>query len=103
MQYKAVVSQYLLPVVTFECMDEQYFPMVLFTMLYKVVYEIVNCDHSNEHYLAVVLFICKGIRTYLCILQRFVNILRNSCVVFPVIDKSFSKQNQENYKLQLNF
>ena len=33
---------------------EQYFPVVLFTMLYKViltfesVYEILKCDHSNE-------------------------------------------------------
>ena len=35
---------------------EQYFPMVLFIMLYKValtfesVYEILKCDHSNESY-----------------------------------------------------
>ena len=35
---------------------EQYFPMVLFIMLYKVVVtyesvdEILNCDHSNESY-----------------------------------------------------
>ena len=29
---------------------EQYFPVVLFIMLYKVVltFECVNCDHSNE-------------------------------------------------------
>ena len=38
---------------------EQYFPVVLFTMLYKVVLtfesvdEILKCDHSNESYLAV--------------------------------------------------
>ena len=38
---------------------EQYFPVVLFIMLYKVVLtfesvdEIVNCYHSNESYLAV--------------------------------------------------
>ena len=38
---------------------EQYFPVVLFTMLYKVVLpfesvdEILNCDHSNESYCAV--------------------------------------------------
>ena len=35
---------------------EQYFPVVLFTMLYKVVLtfesvdEILKCDHSNESY-----------------------------------------------------
>ena len=35
---------------------EQYFPVVLFTMLYKVVLilesldEIVQCNHSNESY-----------------------------------------------------
>ena len=35
---------------------EQYFPLVLFIMLYKVVLtfesvgEIVKCDHSNESY-----------------------------------------------------
>ena len=40
---------------------EQYFPVVLFTMLYKVVLtsdhesvdEILKCDHSNESYRAV--------------------------------------------------
>ena len=38
---------------------EQYFPVVLFITLYKVVltfesvYEILKCDHSNESYLAV--------------------------------------------------
>ena len=36
--------------------DEQYFPVVLFIMLYKVVLtfesvdEILRCDHSNESY-----------------------------------------------------
>jgi len=32
---------------------EQYFPVVLFIMLYKVVltfFEILKCDHSNESY-----------------------------------------------------
>ena len=35
---------------------KQYFPVVLFIMLYKVVltfesvYEILRCDHSNESY-----------------------------------------------------
>ena len=35
---------------------EQYFPVVLFTMMYKVVVtsesvdEILKCDHSNEGY-----------------------------------------------------
>ena len=39
---------------------EQYFPVVLFIMLFKViqaftsVHEILKCDHSNESYLAVV-------------------------------------------------
>ena len=38
---------------------EQYFPVVLFIMLYKVVLpfesadEILKCDHSNESYCAV--------------------------------------------------
>jgi len=38
---------------------EQYFPVVLFIMLYKVVMtfesvdEILKCDHSNESYSAV--------------------------------------------------
>ena len=38
---------------------EQYFPVVLFIMLYKVlltfesVDEILKCDHSNESYCAV--------------------------------------------------
>ena len=38
---------------------EQYFPVVLFIMLYKVVLtfesvdEIIKCDHSNESYWAV--------------------------------------------------
>ena len=39
---------------------EQYFPVVLFIMLYKVVLtfesvdEILKCDHSNESYLVVI-------------------------------------------------
>ena len=38
---------------------KQYFPMVLFTMLYKVILtfesvdEILKCDHLNESYRAV--------------------------------------------------
>ena len=38
---------------------EQYFPVMLFIMLYKViltfesVYEILKCDHSNESYWVV--------------------------------------------------
>ena len=38
---------------------EQYFPVVLFIMLYKVgltfalVDKVLNCDHSNESYRAV--------------------------------------------------
>ena len=38
---------------------EQYFPVALFIMLYKVVltfesvYEIIKCDHSNESFWAV--------------------------------------------------
>ena len=47
-------------------LDEQYFPLVLFIILYKVVLtfesvdEILKCNHSNESYwavLSVVLFI----------------------------------------------
>ena len=44
-------------VLTFEMKaTEQYFPVVLFIMLYKVVLtlesvdEILRCDHSNESY-----------------------------------------------------
>ena len=39
---------------------EQYFPVVLFIMLYKVVLtfesvdELLKCDHSNESYRAVI-------------------------------------------------
>ena len=35
--------------------NKQYFPVVLFIMLYKVesVDEILKCDHSNESYWAV--------------------------------------------------
>ena len=39
--------------------SEQYFPVVLFIMLYKVVLtfksvdEILKCDHSNESYCAI--------------------------------------------------
>jgi len=54
---------------------EQYFPVVLFIMLYKVVLtfesvdEIPKCDHSNEateQYFPVVLFImlCKVVLTF---------------------------------------
>ena len=41
---------------------EQYFPVVLFIILYKVILnfesvnEILKCDHSNESYLAVLYF-----------------------------------------------
>ena len=41
---------------------QQYFPLVLFTMLYKEVLtfesvnEILKCDHSNESYSAVLSF-----------------------------------------------
>ena len=41
---------------------EQYFPVVLFIMLYKVVLtfesvdEILKCDHSNESYWACLLY-----------------------------------------------
>ena len=44
---------------------EQYFPVVLFIMLYKVVLtfdfvdEILNCDHSNESCFLLVLFITR--------------------------------------------
>ena len=40
---------------------EQYFPVVLFIMLYKVVLtfesvdELISCDHSNESYWSVFL------------------------------------------------
>ena len=41
---------------------EQYFPVVLFTVLYKMVLtfesvdEILKCDHSNESYWVVLCF-----------------------------------------------
>ena len=51
---------------------EQYFPVVLFIMLYKVILtfesvdEILKCDHSNESYFPVVLFIIlfKAVPTF---------------------------------------
>ena len=45
---------------------EQYFPVVLFIMLYKVVLtfesvdEILWCDHSNEGYCGVVYYTVEG-------------------------------------------
>ena len=44
---------------------DQYFPVVLFVMLYKLVLtfesvdEIQKCDHSNESYLAILS--CSGV------------------------------------------
>ena len=55
---------------------EQYFPVVLFIMLYKValtfesVYEILKCDHSNESYWAV--------------------LSRGTVYTFDSVDKSYS-------------
>ena len=49
---------------------EQYFPVVLFIMLYKValtfesVDEILKCDHSNESYWAV----------HSCVLLTFISL-----------------------------
>jgi len=45
---------------------EQYFPVVLFIMLYNVVLtfepvnEILKCDHSNESYRAVLSYAVQG-------------------------------------------
>ena len=45
---------------------EQYIPVVLFIMLYKLVltfesvHEILKCDHSNESYLAA--FFCDFVK-----------------------------------------
>ena len=45
---------------------EQYFPMVLFIILYKVVLtfesvvELLKCDHSNESYWAVLSYAVQG-------------------------------------------
>ena len=49
----------------------QYFPVVLFVMLYKRVVtfefvdEILKCDHSNESYCAVLSFgtVCYAVQT----------------------------------------
>lgn len=43
----------LLSVTTEMKATEQYFPVVLFIMLYKVVDEIWKCDHSNGSYCIV--------------------------------------------------
>ena len=49
---------------------EQYFPLVLFIMLYKVVLtfefvdEILKCDHSNESYWAVLSFVVLSYRGF---------------------------------------
>ena len=46
-------------ILTVNNFSEQYFPVELFTMLYKVILtfesvdEILKCDHSNESYRAV--------------------------------------------------
>jgi len=59
---------------------EQYFPVVLFIMLYKVILtfesvdEIVRCDHSNEGYWAVlscgaVYLACEQPGTVYCAVQ----------------------------------
>ena len=45
---------------------KQYFPEVLFIMLYKVVLtvdEILKCDHSNESYWSVISY---GAATHCC-------------------------------------
>jgi len=62
---------------------EQYFPVVLFIMLYKVILsfesvdEILKCDHSNESYWAV---LCCGAVYYAVragsILESVVEILK---------------------------
>ena len=50
---------------------EQYFPVVLFIMLYKVVLtfqsvdEILNCDDSNESYWAVMsVMLCNSVKSF---------------------------------------
>ena len=53
---------------------EQYFPVVLFIMLFKVVLtfecvgEILKCDHSNESYFAV---LSCGVVWLLCCIRSF--------------------------------
>ena len=61
---------------------EQYFPVVLFIMLYKVVLtfesvdEILKCKHSNESYWAV---LCRPA-------VRFVIFYKIKLVIFFVVD-----------------
>ena len=67
--FDSLSNTFLLLVLTFESVVEhfwetieEYFPEVLFVMLYKViltfesVVEILKCDHSNESYRAVLSF-----------------------------------------------
>ena len=72
---------------------EQYFPVVLFIILNKVVLtfesmdEILKCDHSNEQYFPVVLLLC-GTRWFLLLCDHFhekyqyANIWDGSCKSF---------------------
>ena len=61
LQFCSDITQMTIPCVTIEMKaTEQYFHVVLFIMLYKVVLtfkyvdEILACDHSNESYRAVI-------------------------------------------------
>ena len=70
---------------------EQYFPVVLFIMLYKVVLtfefvdEILKCDHSNESYWAV--FFSLVLFT-LCYTRSF---------SFEFVDKSVTLRMNKSY------
>ena len=57
--------------------SEQYFPVVLFIIFYKVILtfksvdEIPKCDHSNEMYLAILsLRFCKGTINLFALISR---------------------------------
>jgi len=67
---------------------EQYFPVVLFIILYKVdltfesVDEILKCDHSNESYWALL----SGCAVYYIVQEGF-----NLCVFRGTQQENFSK------------
>ena len=76
---------------------EQYFPAVLFIMLYKVILTfkfldgILNCDHSNESYWAVlscatVYYAVQVVLTFQSVSEilKCSNLYENYLTVFPV-------------------
>ena len=87
---------------------EQYFPVVLFIMLYKVVLsfesvdEILKCDHSNESYGAVlscgaVYYAVEGDSSVLLWLRLLLNILHHSCCFLLDTTDEYKSQRQTSF------